>query len=189
MSLKTNRAVFFDRDGTLNEEVGYLSDPEQLLLYPGAARALRMVKERGMLALVVTNQSGVARGYFDESAVHAVHRRMAELLERQGAGIDGFYYCPHHPDEGSGIYRRDCTCRKPKPGMLLKAAEELNLDLGSSYMVGDTMRDMEAARNAGVRGVLVKTGYGGSDGSGEHSFQTASDVLEAVTWIMRDSRR
>lgn len=183
-------AVFFDRDGTINEEVGYLADLDRLVLYPEAARAIRMVNESGMKAVVVTNQSGVARGYFDEAFVTAVHRRMAELLRADGARIDGFYYCPHHPDEGLGEYRKDCFCRKPKPGMLLAAARDMNIDLERSYMVGDMMKDVETAENAGVRGILVKTGYGGGGTpSTAKPVYMASNILDAVEWIMRDDRR
>jgi len=183
-------AVFFDRDGTINKEVGYLADLDQLVLYPEAARAIRTVNESGMKAVVVTNQSGVARGYFDEAFVLTVHRRMAELLLADGARIDGFYYCPHHPDEGLGEYRKDCFCRKPKPGMLFAAARDMSIDLKRSYMVGDMMKDVEAAENAGARGILVKTGYGGGRvSSTAKPVYVASDILDAVMWIMGNERR
>ena len=185
--MNRTRAVFLDRDGTINEEVEYLSRLDSLLLLPGADRAIKMINESGMKAVVVTNQSGVARGYFDEAFIRKVHRRMDDLLRDGGARIDRFYYCPHHPDEGFGEYRQDCQCRKPKPGMLLRAAEELDLDLSRSYMIGDTMRDVEAAHNAGVRSILVKTGYGGSDVSWARPDYVALDLLDAVAWILKDS--
>ncbi len=184
--VKRKWAVFFDRDGTINEEVGYLRDLDSLVLYPDAARAVGMVNASGMKAVVVTNQSGVARGYFKESFVHVVHRRIQEMLQSEGAQIDRFYYCPHHPDEGLGEYRRACDCRKPRPGMLLKAAEELDLDLSRSYLVGDTMKDMETARNAGMRGILVATGFAGRDGSPVEPVHRAPNLLSAVQWIMKD---
>ena len=180
------RAVFLDRDGTINEEVEYLSDIEKLVIYPGAARAVRMINESGMATVVVTNQSGIARGYFDEAFVQAVHERIQEIFRAEGALIDRFYYCPHHPDEGRGTYLKDCDCRKPNPGMLLKAAEELDLDLARSYMIGDTMKDVETAHNAGVRAVLVTTGHGGSGESSAEPIHVASSLLEAVRWILSD---
>lgn len=189
-------AVFFDRDGTINEEVGYLSRLDQLVLYPAAARAVRMVNEAGMAAIVVTNQSGVARGIFDEAFLDEVHRRMQQMLNDSGARIDRFYYCPHHPKEGQAPYVLDCDCRKPNPGMILRAARELHIDLGRSYMVGDTLRDVSAARRAGVMGILVRTGYGagqpdpaGPSSDGAVPAYNALDILDAVTWILKDRSR
>ncbi len=190
-----NEAVFLDRDGTINEEVGYLSDLDRLVVYPCAAAAVRMINESGMKAVVITNQSGVARGYFDEGLVMATHGRIAEILAREGAFIDRFYYCPHHPTEGKGIYRKTCSCRKPESGMLLRAAEELDIDLARSYLIGDTLRDMETAARAGIKGILVKTGYGGAEndllvnGSLVKPAHRAADVLAAVRWIMKDRRK
>jgi len=149
---KKQAAVFLDRDGTINEEVGYLDRPEKLCLIPGAARAIRLINESGLKAIVVTNQSGVARGFFDEALVAAVHARLQEFLQAEGAWIDRFYYCPHHPTEGLGDYLRDCPCRKPAPGMLLRAAEELALSLDDSYITGDTLKDIEAQRGQGGAG-------------------------------------
>ena len=157
---KRQAAVFLDRDGTINEEVGYLDRIEKLRLIPGAAEAIRLINESGMKAIVVTNQSGVARGMFDEDFVHQVNTRLREMLRAEGAAIDGLYFCPHHPTEGLGDYLRTCDCRKPAPGLLLRAAEELRLDLARSYMVGDTLKDIEAGVRAGAQGILVRTGYG-----------------------------
>ena len=182
---KNNRAVFFDRDGTLNEEVGYLSSIDRLKLYPGAGEAVRLVNEMEMKAIVVTNQSGIARGFFNEDFVVCLHEKMAELLEAEGARIDRFYFCPHHPEEGKGLYRMDCSCRKPKPGMLLQAAEDMNIDLSRSFMIGDMIKDVEAAVSAGAAGILVKTGYGGSVEAPAAAAYVAEDVLDAVQWIMR----
>ncbi|MEK7374927.1 MAG: HAD family hydrolase, partial [Thermodesulfobacteriota bacterium] len=141
---KKQAAVFLDRDGTINEEVGYLDRIEKLRLIPGAAEAIRLINESGMKAIVVTNQSGVARKFFDEASVDEVHARLRDMLRAEGAFLDGVYYCPHHPTEGRGDYLRTCDCRKPAPGLLLRAAEELQLDLARSYMVGDTLKDIEA---------------------------------------------
>ncbi len=157
---KRHAAVFLDRDGTINEEVGYLDCLEKLHLIPGAAEAIRLINESGMKAVVVTNQSGVARGIFDEAFVDTVHRRLQEMLAVEGASLDGVYFCPHHPTEGRGSYLRSCDCRKPTPGLLLRAAEELSLDPERSTMVGDTLKDIEAATRIGARGILVRTGYG-----------------------------
>lgn len=181
-------AVFLDRDGTINEEVNYLSRMEQLRLYPQTAEAIRLINAAGMKAVVATNQSGIARGYFTEEFVRSVHDRINELLRDGGARIDGFYVCPHHPVYGNGIYKLDCECRKPKPGLLLQAAAELDIDLARSYMVGDMLKDIEAGKNAGARGVLVRTGYGSNIVRTDMPAYIAEDVLEAVQWIMRDRR-
>jgi len=153
-------AVFLDRDGTINEEVGYLDRMEKLQLIPGAAEAIRLINASGMKTVVVTNQSGVARGIFTESFVAETHARLGEMLRAEGASLDGIYYCPHHPTEGRGDYLRVCECRKPAPGLLLQAAAELHLDPARSYMVGDTLKDIEAGGRAGAQGILVRTGYG-----------------------------
>ena len=156
-------AVFLDRDGTINEEVGYLDSVEKLRLLPGAAKAIRLINESGMKAVVVTNQSGVARGFYDEAFVEETHARLREVLRAEGAFLDGLYFCPHHPTEGRGNYLLPCNCRKPAPGLLLQAAKELRLDLARSYMVGDTLKDIEAGARAGMKGILVRTGYGGEE--------------------------
>lgn len=156
-------AVFLDRDGTINEETGYLDSIEKLRLIPGAAAAIRLINAGGMKAVVVTNQSGVARGFYDEAFVEKTHARLREILRAEGAFLDGIYCCPHHPTEGKGDYLQSCDCRKPAPGLLLRAARELRLDLARSYMVGDTLKDIEAGTRAGAKGILVRTGYGGEE--------------------------
>ncbi|HNU86153.1 MAG TPA: HAD family hydrolase [Syntrophales bacterium] len=181
-------AVFLDRDGTISEEVNYLSRMEQLRLYPQTLEAIRLITDAGMKAVVVTNQSGIARGYFTEDFVRSVHDRINELLRAGGARIDGFYVCPHHPVYGNGIYKQDCDCRKPKPGLLLQAAAELDIDLARSYMVGDMLKDIEAGKNAGAKGVLVRTGYGVNIVRTDMPAYIAEDVLDAVQWIMRDRK-
>ncbi|MBU4074344.1 MAG: HAD family hydrolase [Proteobacteria bacterium] len=157
---KRQAAVFLDRDGTINEEVGYLDRIEKLRLIPGAAEAIRLINKSGMKAVVVTNQSGVARGMFDEGFVHQVNTRLREMLRAEGAFLDGIYFCPHHPTEGRGNYLMSCDCRKPSPGLLLRAEEELRLDLAHSCVIGDTLKDIEAGGRAGAQGILVRTGYG-----------------------------
>jgi D-glycero-D-manno-heptose 1,7-bisphosphate phosphatase len=187
-------AVFLDRDGTINEEVGYLDDLAKLRLIPSSFAAIRMINESGMKAVVITNQSGVARGLFPEEMVREAHRIIQERLARRGARIDGFYYCPHHPTEGKGENLVLCRCRKPAVGLVLQAAQELDIDIEKSYLVGDTARDMETARNAGVTGILVRTGMEGQDKASEqlHAHAapayTAEDILDAVRWIMKDRK-
>jgi D-glycero-D-manno-heptose 1,7-bisphosphate phosphatase len=190
-------AVFLDRDGTINEEAGYLDRIEKLRLIPGAAAAVRRINESGLKAVVVTNQSGVARGFFDEAFVGRMNARLAEMLAVEGALIDAFYYCPHHPTEGKGIYLQACTCRKPAPGMVLRATAELGIDPALSYLVGDTLNDIAAGARAGIRGILVRTGYGEESAASLARPETredalfrpvhiAADLREAVAWIIED---
>lgn len=153
------QAVFLDRDGTLNVEKEYLSRVEGFAFFPGVPEAIKRLKEAGFLVIVVTNQSGVARGYFTLEDVDRIHRHMQHLLAQQGTAIDAFYICPHHPD-GHGPYRTHCLCRKGEPGMLYKAAEDFAIDLSRSFMVGDKAADLEAGNKAGCRSLLVLTGYG-----------------------------
>jgi D-glycero-D-manno-heptose 1,7-bisphosphate phosphatase len=189
------RAVFLDRDGTVTDEVGYVNHASRIRLLSGSAEAVKRVREAGFLAVVVTNQAGVARDYFEEFVVHQANRRLVELLERDGAALDGIYYCPHHPREGAPPYRQDCQCRKPRPGMLLQAAEDLGIDLTRSYMVGDGLVDVGAARAAGVLPVMVLTGYGRGHLEHRRSRWTvepehiAEDLSAAVDWILGRERR
>ncbi|MDO9530006.1 MAG: D-glycero-beta-D-manno-heptose 1,7-bisphosphate 7-phosphatase [Syntrophales bacterium] len=188
--MKKHTAVFLDRDGTINEEVGYLGDLEKLNIYPNSFEAIRLINESGMKAVVISNQSGVARGYFSEDFVNTVHSRINETLQENGARIDRFYFCPHHPTEGKGHYLKSCDCRKPKTGMLIKASEELNIDLFRSYMVGDAAKDIELANRSGVMGILVKTGYGKNVISSDvEPSYIAEDILDAVNWIMKDRKK
>lgn len=195
--MKKNTAVFLDRDGTINEEAGYLDSLDKLKIIPTAYEAVRLINSSGMKAVVISNQAGVAKGYFTEEFVRVVNNRLqADMLER-GAVIDRFYYCPHHPAEGIGTYLQNCNCRKPAPGMLLQAAQELNIDLALSYFVGDRFIDMETAKKVGAKGILVKTGYGGDllqdDGPDRATPANkpdfiAADVLEAVRWILKERK-
>jgi D-glycero-D-manno-heptose 1,7-bisphosphate phosphatase len=153
-------AIFLDRDGTLAHEVGYINHLSRFRLYPWAVDAVRLINHAGLLAVVVTNQAGVARGYFPESVVHEVHESLRAAMESGGARLDAIYYCPHHPDIGEPPYRLDCDCRKPRPGLLRRAAAELGADLERSFVVGDRCRDLTVAWAVGARGALVKTGYG-----------------------------
>jgi D-glycero-D-manno-heptose 1,7-bisphosphate phosphatase len=187
------RAVFIDRDGTISEEVGYVNHVSRYRVFPFAARAVRALNEAGWLAVLVTNQAGVARGYFKEELIGQVHNMLAAELERGGARLDAVYYCPHHPSVGEPPYRLDCDCRKPRPGLILRAAEELGLDPARCWMVGDRHSDVELARNAGVRPAFVLTGYG--RGELEHQSHAwkhqpdlvAENLLEAVLKIVEGS--
>lgn len=151
-------AVFFDRDGVLNEEVGYLYKAEEFHWQKGAVEAIRFLNERGYYVFVVTNQSGVARGFYTEKDVQALHNWMNGELQKQGAKIDAFYYCPHHPEAAIERYRQVCSCRKPLPGMIRQAAEQYEIDFGRSLMIGDRESDVACAKQAGITGRIFSGG-------------------------------
>ena len=153
-----NKALFFDRDGTLNIDTHYLHDPADFVWVEGAVDAIRWANERGYLVIVVTNQSGIARGYYDEADVHRLHDWMNAELAVHGARIDAFYYCPHHTDGSVPAYTKSCDCRKPAPGMLLRAIAEHDIDPAGSFLFGDAESDVAAAANAGIRGVRYTGG-------------------------------
>jgi len=179
-----NSGILIDRDGTLCAEVGYLDRVERLRLLPGSAKAIRQAVDAGFLAAVITNQSGVARGYFPEERVLQIHASLRQRLAAAGARLHGIYHCPHHPAAG-------CECRKPKPGMLLRAADDLELDLGRSYMIGDCLSDLDAGLRAGARPVLVLTGHGRRERERAHPpvrpAHVAADLRDAVRWILREA--
>lgn len=182
-------AVFLDRDGTISREVGYIHNVDHLELLPGSARAIRRLNRCGIKVFVVTNQSGVARGYYSEEHVRQVNARLVELLKAEGAELDGIYYCPHHPAEGAGDYTRPCDCRKPEPGMLHQAASNTPIHLRRSFVVGDKMTDMEMAHRVGAKGILVLTGYGPEElernGDGKsRPDKIVPDLEKAVAWIV-----
>ena len=178
-------AVFLDRDGTINEEMGYINHLSRFRLLRQAVPAIRRLNAAGVKVVVVTNQSGAARGYFPASLVDEVHEHLQQLLAAGGAHLDGIYVCPHGPAEG-------CACRKPRPALLEQAARDLDLDLSRSYLVGDRYIDIQTAANAGAKGILVLTGYG----RGEYDYlraaarvqpvHVAPDLREAVEWILKD---
>ena len=189
-----HRAVFMDRDGTINEEVGYVNHFDRFVLLPRVGEAIRMLNRHGFKTVVITNQSGVARGYFPESLIQRVHQRMQDLLKREGAYLDGIYYCPHHPDVGSPPYRQKCRCRKPETGLVDEASRVLDLDCSNSYMIGDRGKDLEFGHRIGAKGILVLTGYG----KGEWEYcqeqwkvkpdHVAQDLYAAVRWILKQER-
>lgn len=185
-----NKAVFLDRDGTLNEEVGYVNHIQRFILLPRVGESIRLLNQHGWKAVVVSNQSGVARGYFPESLVHQVHDKMQDLLTREGAHLDGIYYCPHHPEVGVPPYRQTCRCRKPGTGMIEEAVKAFGLDCSQSYVVGDRGVDIELAGQLGAKAILVLTGYGRgeweyrkNEWKGKPDF-VAEDLFEAVQWIL-----
>lgn len=184
-----NRAVFIDRDGTISEEVGYINHVSRFRLFPYSAAALKQLHDNGYLAIVITNQAGVARGYFSEEMVQAIHQQMTKDLETSGAALDAIYYCAHHPTVGEPPYQLDCDCRKPKPGLLLRAARDYDIDLANSWMVGDRYSDIELAANAGVKSALVLSGYGRGEWEHQRDNWTiqpdlvAEDLLAAVNQI------
>ncbi len=188
-------AVFIDRDGTLSEEIGYVNHPRRLRLLPRSAEAIRRLNRSGLKAVMVTNQSGVARGYFSEEVLHAVNEALVSQLKTEGAYLDGLYVCVHHPTEGEPPYRASCDCRKPEPGLLRRAAGDLGLDLSRSWVVGDKISDVVTGRRVGAGSILVLTGYG----LGEWEYRrsrwptqpdhVAGDLLDAVEWILARRER
>jgi D-glycero-D-manno-heptose 1,7-bisphosphate phosphatase len=188
-------AVFIDRDGTLTEEVGYVNHPSRLRILPRSGAAVRRLNAAGIAVVVVTNQAGIARGYFSPELLAAVHAAMVAQLKDEGAHLDGVYVCPHHPTEGEPPYRSICDCRKPKPGLLLRAAADLGLDLGCSTLVGDKGSDLVAARAVGARSVLVLTGYGLGEWEYRRSVlpvqpdHVADDLLGAADWVIEGLAR
>jgi D-glycero-D-manno-heptose 1,7-bisphosphate phosphatase len=189
------RAVFIDRDGTISEEVGYINHVSRFRLFPYAASAIRYLNENGWLAVVITNQAGVARGYFSEDTIQSVHAAMTRELQSAGARLDAIYYCAHHPSVGEPPYRLDCDCRKPKPGLILRAAKDLDIDLEHSWMVGDRYSDVELAANAGVKSMFVLSGYGRGEWEHQRAGWTkqpdrvAENLLEAVRHIVVESAK
>ena len=191
---KKKPAVFLDRDGTLIRDAEYLSDPSQIRFYPSTVKALGLLKKNGYSLFVVTNQSGVARGYFPEKRVGQIHRKIQSFLVSRGAGVDGFFYCPHYVGGKVKSFAKPCACRKPKTGMVRQAAKAFPVDLRRSYVVGDKKDDLLLAANAGLQsGVLVKTGQGRKTLAGLTSLEKSRtvavpDVLAAARWILRNER-
>jgi D-glycero-D-manno-heptose 1,7-bisphosphate phosphatase len=184
--------VFLDRDGTIIEDRGYIARVDDIVPFPWAARAIAELKTAGLLVIVVTNQAGIARGIFEESFVATAHAYLSDLLRREGAEVDAYYHCPHHPDGVVERYRGACECRKPAPGMIQAAARAFDVDVPASFVVGDKWLDVELAQRAGATGVLVRTGYGRSV---EHArpphvvpAAVVDTLADAVSWILERTR-
>lgn len=171
-----NAAVFLDRDGVLVRERGFITRPDQLEILAGVPQALSALRGAGFRVVIVTNQSALARGLLDETGLAKIHEALSRRLKASGASWDALYCCPHHPTEGQGENRRDCECRKPRPGMLLRAAREMGLDCSRSWMVGDSARDMEAGRAAGCRTLALP----GPDGVSPEGADLQAPSLEAA---------
>jgi D-glycero-D-manno-heptose 1,7-bisphosphate phosphatase len=181
-------AVFLDRDGTIMDDIGYAGDPDQVRLIPGAADAIRRFRECGYVVVVVSNQSGVARGLFDETDLSAVHSRLESLLEAEGTALDGAYYCPYLDGAEAKVeaYRRDSELRKPSPGMLLQAAKELNVDLAHSWMIGNSACDIEAGSRAGCRTILIRQEASEVDAGALGATWTVASLGEAAAMVERN---
>ena len=187
-------AVFLDRDGTINEQMGYINHLSRFHLLPGVGKAIRSLNVHSLPVVVVTNQSGLARGYFPESLLEQVHETMQHLLALDGAHVDGLYVCPHHPEAKEERFRLACGCRKPRPGLLEQAAADLGLNLRRSYMVGDRWSDLRCGAAVGATTILVLTGYGRGDaayigpGQAIQPAHVAEDLAAAVAWILARER-
>jgi D,D-heptose 1,7-bisphosphate phosphatase len=183
-----NLAVFLDRDGTLNEDPGYISDPKKVILYPDTGDALALLKKYGFLLIVISNQSGIARGLMTSKEVDAVNNKINQLLSEFKVKIDAFYYCPAHPDFSS---KEECMCRKPSPNLIFEAAKEFNVDLQMSYFIGDTVADIQCGKNAGLKTILVSTGKGEESFSilqKDNNFPTfvAKNLFNACEFVLGD---
>ena len=187
-------AVFIDRDGTISEEVGYVNHPSRFRLFPYSAEAIKLLNYSGWLAILITNQAGVARGYFSEDVIVSVHDRLKSDLEVEAAKLDAVYYCAHHPTVGEPPYRVECDCRKPKTGLIDCATKDFKIDLPASWVIGDRYSDIELARNAGLHSAFVLSGYGRGEweyqrGSWKHEPDLVSEnLLEAVKIIVTAPR-
>lgn len=172
----TKRAVFLDRDGTMAKDVHYCRRPEDFRLFPNTAKAIKLLSEHGFKVIVITNQSGIARGYFTEEALAQIHEKMKAELAKEGAWIDGIYYCPHHPDD-------NCNCRKPKPKLVLQAAKEHDIDLKHSFVVGDLSLDIDMGKAVGCKTILLLDSP--QEDMNISPDYIASDLLEATQYMLQ----
>ncbi len=183
-------AIFIDRDGTINEQMGYINHLSRFHIFSGVPEAIRLLNENNFFVIVVTNQSGVARGYFPIELVENIHEYMRDTLEKQGAKIDAVFFCPHYPRSRLKEYALECDCRKPKTGMIRQALDRFDIDLAQSYMIGDHYTDLEFAHNGNIKSIMVKTGYGLGEaeyilpGLQHKPVYVADDLLDAVKWIL-----
>jgi len=187
-------AVFIDRDGTINEQRGYINHTSRFVLLPSVGEAISLLNKNNHIVVVTSNQSGVARGYFPIQLVKEIHKLMEQKLAKDNAHVDGIYFCPHHPDGVVPEYSRECSCRKPDVGLIKQAEVELDIDMETSYVIGDCLVDIEFAHNANLPGILVLTGYGKGElkYSMPHKSITpayvAEDLLNAVKWILKQEK-
>lgn len=182
MNKEKRPAVFLDRDGTINLDKGYICRPEEWEFEAGSVEAIRLLNQAGYLVIVISNQAGIGMGHFAEAQVEKLHAWVLAELIKQGAQIDGFYFCPHHPEHGLGAYKTVCRCRKPAPGLIIQAAAEQNIDLARSYMIGDHNSDVEAGRAADVQPIFVRTGHGDHEEvKVAPDIPRAANLYEAVT--------
>jgi D-glycero-D-manno-heptose 1,7-bisphosphate phosphatase len=183
-------AVFIDRDGTINEQMGYVNHVSRFRILPKVPQAIRMLNRHGFLVFVVSNQSGVAKGYYPLDLVSTLHQLLVSRIKEKKASIDGIFFCPHHPEGSVPEFSRDCDCRKPKTGLIEQACRSFEIDLRRSFVVGDMCTDIELAHRAGITGILVKTGYGLGEIEYTLPHKTAKpahiaeDLLDAVRWIL-----
>jgi histidinol-phosphate phosphatase family protein len=173
----TNRAVFLDRDGTMAKDVNYCARPEDFELFPNTAKAIKLLHEHGLKVIVVTNQSGIARGYFTEETLAQIHEKMKAELAKESAWVDGIYYCPHHPTD-------NCDCRKPKPKLVLQAAKEYDIDLKHSFVVGDLEIDIGLGKAVGCHTILISPNPGYDDQKQMSPDYTTFDLYQAARWIV-----
>ena len=188
MTQKFEQAVFLDRDGTIIEEVGYLDRPDRVQFFPFTVDAIRVLNRAGLAVVMVSNQSGIARGFFTEAVLGDIHQKMASMLEAGGARIDAYYYCPHHPDGKVAGLAKVCECRKPARGMVDRAVTEFGIDPTRSFVVGDRWLDVSLARTVGAKGILVRTGYGESEERKSpppvEADAVVDNLIAASSWIL-----
>ena len=188
-------AIFLDRDGTINEQMGYINHPSRFILLPGAAEAIHVLNQNKYLVIITSNQSGVARGYFPIQLVDKIHEKMILSLAKEDAFIDKIYYCPHHTGGTVAEYSIKCDCRKPGPGLINKALKDFDIDIDHSYVIGDRCSDIAFAQRANIKGIMVETGYGLGDAQyilpdfSHKPIHIAKDLLEAVNWICKGNKK
>lgn len=183
MSKALRKAIFLDRDGTINQDRGYVHSPEEWVWIPGAIEAIQEFKKAGYLVVVITNQAGIARGYYPKESMDQLHTHVNSLLSQYQTHIDAFYFCPHHPD-----FSGDCECRKPFPGMIIKAVQELGISISDSWLIGDKAADIQAGIAANLRCILVKTGYGEKESMQiPASIHKALNILDACQWVLKNN--
>ncbi len=187
---KGKPVVFLDRDGTINYDAGYINDVDNFVMYPYAAQAIRMLNNSGYLVIVITNQSGLGRGFFNEKTLEEIHNYMISSLKQQGAVIDGIYFCPHDPNAKIEKYKAVCSCRKPETGLVDMALKDFNIDKSNMYFIGDKYSDIMAGYKSGCKTIMVKTGYGKGDLINKsHKWEIKPDeiadtLLDAVKFIL-----